>query len=153
MEKFLEYFNSKYNQDFNKLVLEYIPDSIQHIDEIKEEKYYVYLFFRYVYNYYVLISKYERFHPDNKLNIRNINEIKTFFLNWTRSQLKTDGLSQELLQEFDTHFEYLYDLIFVKNNIYISTYFNNIIPQLLPLPYEYLTYYPQTTYFKSKRSN
>jgi len=50
--------------------------------------------------------------------------------------------------KISNNIQFLEDTFIKKNNLYISTYFNNSIKYLLPLPYELLFYYPLLSFRK-----
>ena len=64
------------------------------------------------------------------------------FVNFGYNSEKMWLLRHKIINNFD----YLYNLCFIDNNILISAERNNVPEELLPLPYNFITYCPEITY-------
>jgi len=97
-----------------------------------------YLFFRTFYYYYVII-KYILLVEDT------LDTPDTFLKYINYSMKRNKGINFEAMYNlFEKNYEYLHDTI--PTNVYFSTYFNNLIKYVLPIPHELFEYSPVITY-------
>jgi hypothetical protein len=92
-----------------------------------------------IYFFYYLITSYV-YKPE-----LNINEIKQVFILWLNNTLEHKN-KKYIIKNFEFHHNYLFNVFFIKKNIYFHVYFNNLIKYFLPLPFNLNAYSPIITY-------
>jgi hypothetical protein len=142
----MDNINNDYGFAFNALIIKYIPENVNTYIELKKalKNNFSFLFFRFFYFFHVLI-KYIYKIKNNKDNKELIKEIYLNFLNHSKKSSK-HILTNELINDLNTKFNYLYKTFFIDNNIYFTTYFNNLIKYFLPVPYPIMQFSPVITF-------
>ena len=129
---------------FDSLVIKYLPNN-QNLDSIKKmmKNHYSYIYYRFYYFFYILVK-----YVYSYIESSNIKYIFENFIRYTRkvNYHSNMELYDNIVEQFIKNFDYLYDVFFVKDNIYFNVYFNNLIKYFLPLPHEYLLYCQFITY-------
>lgn len=86
-----------------------------------------------IYRFYYLYSVIKKY-INNDLNLNDL--------------ISKINIKSELKHKIINNLSFLNDTFIKTDNLYISTYFNNAIKYLLPLPYELLFYFPILTFRK-----
>jgi hypothetical protein len=110
-----------------------------------------YSYYRFFYVIYVLI-KYVYYDLSKNMSKSDIHDIFKIVVRYTRKyRLNSDDLNKVnlvkiLTDRLEENFDHLYETFFIDQNIYYSTYFNNLTKYTLPLPFEINMYSPIVTY-------
>lgn len=129
-----------------KCIIKYIKSSeLSDLFTMKASEYSM-LYFRLFYYYYTICRYTSEIEHD-----MNVDKLKQLFFEYydkcaTQSEKIYKEIIQHLRKTIDEKFEYLYNTFFVHNNVYFSTYFNNLIKYFLPLPFKLLNHAIVITY-------
>lgn len=124
----------QYSDLYDDLIINYIQGDIQHMGYD-----YVYLYFRLYYVFYVINKYINKITDKDKVHdeyLKLLDEIKV-----------EDKIYKELIDKED----YLYKTFFIDRNVYLLTYFANLIKYVLPLPF-YYNLYTQSIVYRSNVS-
>ena len=98
-------------------------------------------YFRIYFMFYILVNYVYTQKP-----APNKQEIKKLFFDFLNNTIKISQNTNIIKKNLNIHYDKLYKIFFIDNNIYFHVYFNNLIKYFLPVPFDIIEYSPFLTY-------